>query len=118
MNADYAQKKGIARDHLSLVTPSRSPEQLLDLELAEEFVALDIGDGSERPRRFYKISEGELYPLRVVARVIRDALGAEVSPSALFRALLRPIRRFIERACRQRLPRLHVHRRLRGGGLR
>jgi hypothetical protein len=99
------QKQAISRSHLQLVPIERTAEQHLDLELVEAIVGLQIPEGQQRPLRFYKIAKGELYPVRVLARCITDALHAEVDPAALMRALWMPIKRFIERKSQRRLPR-------------
>ena len=110
MTQSTLRKKEIHRPpgapYLRLVPVERTPEELLDLEFREEVVALTTPPGVERPRRLYKIAAGELVPLRVVARVIGDALMAEVDPHAIYAAIVRPLKRFIERAMKRQPPRL------------
>lgn len=109
MTRTTMQKKEILRPqdtpYLRLVPVERTPEQLLDLELREEVVAIETPPGVERPRRLYKIAAGELYPLRVVARLIRDMLEGEFAPHEVYAAIVRPIRRFIGRLSKRPTPR-------------
>lgn len=105
MNQMPQQKQANPRSHLQLVRIERTPEQHLDLELVEAVVQLQVPEGHQRPLRFYKIAKGELFPVRVLARCITDALQAEVDPAALLHALWTPIKRFIERKAQRRLPR-------------
>jgi hypothetical protein len=93
-----------ARSHLSLVTVERTPEQHCELEFTEAVVALKTPSGMERPRRFYKIADDELHPLRVVMRVIDDALRTEIDGAAILRAIVEPLRRLIARKTQRRLP--------------
>jgi hypothetical protein len=104
MTTTQQEKKGIPQPlHLHLVRTERTPEQHLDLEFAEAVNAL-VPPGEPRPRRFYNMADGSLVPARVIARVITDALHAEVDPIALLRAIWTPIKRFIERKTQRRLP--------------
>lgn len=93
------------RSHLQLVRVERTPEQHLELEFKEAVVALTVPEGTERPRRLYKIAADELTPLRILARVLSDALKADIDPWAVWRVVSGPVRRFIERKAQRRLPR-------------
>lgn len=106
MTQATVQKKGSLTppQYLRLVPIERTPEQALELEFREGIVALEV-DG-ERPKRLYKIADGSLVPLRVLARVMRDALMAEVDPMALYRAIMKPIERFIAKVAKRRTPTL------------
>lgn len=106
MTTTTVQKQAIpqARGHLQLVHLERTPEQHFDLELAEAVNSL-VPPREARPLRFYKLAKGELFPGRVLARIVDDALRANVDPAALLRALWRPIRALIERKSARRMPR-------------
>lgn len=121
MTTTSVQKKEKSeRPYLHLVRPTRTPEQLLDLEWNEEVGGIEIGAGHERPRRLYKLAAGELFPVRIAARVIDDALAVGADAIALFLAVCGPLQRYIERKSRQklapRLPRRHEYKRLPSGG--
>lgn len=114
MDTSARQKQGnVSRGALRLVSVPRTPEQQLDLELAESFAAIEVPMGGKRPRRFYKVAEGELFPGRILARLVDDAWAVCVSPAALLRALVLPIKRLIERKYqKRRLPRRREHKSL------
>jgi len=96
----------VTRPYLRLVSPERTPEELLDLELREETLRIPTPAGAERPRRLYKLAASELFPLRVLARVLRDMLEADMDPHDVYAAVARPIKRFIERVFKRRPPSL------------
>lgn len=102
MATTQSQKQENPRSHLRIVRVERTPEEQLDLELAEAFAALEVAHGRPRPRRFYKIAEGELHPGRIVARVVNDARTAKVPAEAITRALFGPFKRYVAR--KYRLP--------------
>lgn len=85
--------------HLRLVRVERTAAELLDLELAERFAALIVRRGM-RPRRFYKVAEGEMHPGRIAARLIDDAQRAGVPLADIVMALLGPMRRYAQRKYR------------------
>lgn len=107
------------RSYLHLVRPERTPEQLLDLEFTEEVGGIPTAPGQPRPRRLYKVADGELFPVRIMARVIDDALAVGADAMALFLAICGPIQRFIERKARRKLspklPRRYEYKRLPSG---
>lgn len=79
---------------------ARSPEELLDIEVAAAFAQLRGAKGEVPAKPFYKIAEGEQHPTRVMARRIREARAARVAREEIARAVLAPLRRYIERKYR------------------
>lgn len=98
--AATARNKQGKSSHLQLVRPERTPEQWLDLEFQEGIAALEVRAGRRRPRRFYKIAESEMHPLRVLARVIDDGLTAKVPADALVGLAHRCLKRYVARKTR------------------
>ena len=84
---------------LRLVRIERTPGELLDLEYAEGFAALVVRKGM-RPRRFYKVAEGEMHPGRISARLMDDAYASGVSCAEIINAITAPLRRYAMRRYR------------------
>lgn len=93
MNQDPRRKQG----KLSLVAVQRTPEELAQLELAERLNRLTIAKGKKRPRRFNKLREGELFPLRLVGRLTDDAIDVKADDDGFLEAMVGTVVRLIRR---------------------
>ncbi len=80
----------------------RTPDELAQLELAERLNKLAIAKGKKRPRRFNKLREGELFPLRLVGRLTDDAIKAKADNDGFLDAVVGTVTRLILR--KQRRP--------------
>ena len=85
---------------LRLVSIERTPEELLDLEIAEAVAQLRGKRGQVPSRACYAIAERERFPGRVLARRVREAVRAGVARDAIRRAVIRPLARYIDRKYR------------------
>jgi hypothetical protein len=88
--------------NLRLVRIERTDEELLELEFREDIVALVVPKG-RRPRRFNKVAKGELHPMRIPGRLVRDAIDARVPSHEIARVMCRAIKRYVARKARQPL---------------
>ena len=93
MNRRNARKQ----ENLRLVPVTRTPEELAQLELAERINRLAIAKGRKRPRRFSKLQNDELYPLRLVGRLTDDAIRARTDEDGFLDAVVGTVTRLIRR---------------------
>lgn len=93
MTTSDARKQGKIR----LARIERTAEELAQLELAERVNRVRIGKGKKRPRRFNKLREDELFPLRLVGRLTDDAIQAEADDQGFLDAVVSTVTRLIRR---------------------
>ena len=110
MNQSNAPKQGKVRP-LRVLCIARTPDEIMEQELAAGFYRIHVPDGHARPRRFYKACNGELFPLRLVSRLTDDAVRCECDEQELLDAIRGPIERMIRAKYGKRRGRARVERR-------
>ena len=91
---------------LRLVPITRSADELAQIELCEGVNRLRVR--ARRPRRFYKVAAGELFPLRLVGRLADDAVSAGCTEAEFLQAVMPVIGNLIRRKFGKSRSTLHV----------
>lgn len=87
----------------------RTPRESLERAMAEGVYGLRIPDGEARPRRFYKLCAGELYPARSIEKLTDDAVRVGCNEAAFVAAIITPITTMIREKFRQGRRRRMTH---------
>jgi hypothetical protein len=83
------------QENLRLVPIRRTPDELAQIELVERVNRLAVR--RQKPRRFYKLAAGELFPLRIVGRLAEDAVAAGCSEAEFLTAVMPVVGNLIRR---------------------
>ncbi|MDB4893162.1 MAG: hypothetical protein JWL61_5017 [Gemmatimonadetes bacterium] len=73
----------------------RSPDDVMEKELAQRIYGLRIPDGHVRPSRFYKVCCGRLFPAATISKMTDDAIEAGCDEDAFVDAITIPIETMI-----------------------
>lgn len=96
MHGSDGRKQEIRITPLRLVPIQRTPEELAQIELCEAVNAARIRT-PRKPRRFHKVSAGELFPVRLLARLTDDAVRAGCDETEWLRLVVPVISNLIRR---------------------
>jgi hypothetical protein len=83
----------------------RSPDEVMQREMARRVYGLRIPDGHARPNRFYKVCCGRLFPAATISKMTDDAIEAACDEEAFLEAIVAPITTLIRDKFRRRRPR-------------
>lgn len=90
------------QENLRLVPLHRSPDDLAQIELVEAINRVRLA--RQKPRRAAKLAAGELYPVRLIGRLLDDLIAAGGGEADLLQAVMPVIGNLIRRKCRKRRP--------------